>query len=188
MHVNAIIFSVLCVMPNIINATVIYRPTVVLIERPFDIMASRQWKLLWEKWARGQVQCHATKLPKRLVFPRSTLSDKLDGKSPEDRRMCPNPVLNKVEEDALAKHCNKILKCGFPVNHDDLCDVVVSFITWDSWFLISRNSNTSRGHLCILSWKYFRIASVDSGRSKWKVFYGICTERKSAKNCQRKSN
>ena len=45
-HVNAIIFSVLCVMPNIINVTVMYRPTVVLIERPFDIMASRQWKLL----------------------------------------------------------------------------------------------------------------------------------------------
>ena len=43
--------------------------------------------------------------------------------------MCPNPVLSKVEKDALAKHCNKILKCSFPVNHDDLCDVVVSFIT-----------------------------------------------------------
>ena len=42
--------------------------------------------------------------------------------------MCPNPVLSKVEEDALAKHCNKILKCSFPVNHDDLCDVVLSMI------------------------------------------------------------
>ena len=62
------------------------------------------------------------------MFPRSTLSDKLDDRSPEDRRMCPNPVLSKVEEDALAKRCNKILKCGFPVNHDDLCDVVSSMI------------------------------------------------------------
>ena len=42
-RVNAIIFSVLCVMPNIINSTVMYRPTVVLIERLFDIMASRQY-------------------------------------------------------------------------------------------------------------------------------------------------
>ena len=31
---------------------------------------------------------------------------------------------------------------------------------------ISRNSNTSRGHLCILSQKYFPIASVDREKSE----------------------
>ena len=51
---------------------------------------------------------------KTFRVPRSTLSDKLDGKSPENRRMGPNPVLRKAEEDALAKHCIKLLKCGFP--------------------------------------------------------------------------
>ena len=33
---------------------------------------------------------------KTFGVPRSTLSDKLDGRSPEDRRLGPNPVLVKL--------------------------------------------------------------------------------------------
>ena len=41
-----------------------------------------------------------------------------------------------------------------------------------------RNSNTLRGHLCILSQKYFPIASVDREKSEnLYIFYGICTRR-----------
>ena len=48
------------------------------------------------------------------------------------------------------------------------------------------NLNIS-GHLYILSQKYFLIASVDKEKSEYynDMFYGFCTERKSAKNCQR---
>ena len=34
--------------------------------------------------------------------------------------MGPNPVLTRAEEASLTTFCIKLLKCGFPINRDDL--------------------------------------------------------------------
>ena len=68
---------------------------------------------------------------KAFGVPRSTLCDKLDGKTPEDRRMGPPSVLTKAEEAMLANFCIKYLKCGFPINREDLFDIVQRIIQED---------------------------------------------------------
>ncbi|KAL5499318.1 hypothetical protein EMCRGX_G010708 [Ephydatia muelleri] len=68
---------------------------------------------------------------KAFGVPRSTLCDKLDGKTPEDRRMGPPSVLTKAEEAMLANFCTKYLKCGFPINREDLFDIVQRIIQVD---------------------------------------------------------
>ena len=68
---------------------------------------------------------------KAFGVPRSTLCDKLDGKTPEDRRMGPPSVLTKAEEAMLANFCIKYLKCGFPINREDLFDIVQRIIQVD---------------------------------------------------------
>ena len=35
-----------------------------------------------------------------------------------------NPALTTVEEDPLVAFCIKLLKCGVPINCDDLMDIV----------------------------------------------------------------
>ena len=52
---------------------------------------------------------------------RMSLCDKLDGKSPEDRKMGPSTVLTKAEEAMLAAFCIRFLKCGFPINRQYCC-------------------------------------------------------------------
>ena len=66
----------------------------------------------------GRLTCNAAS--KTYNVPRTTLRDKVAGKSPEERRMGPSPVLTKAEEDSLATFCIKLLKFGFPINCDDL--------------------------------------------------------------------
>ena len=56
----------------------------------------------------GHLTCNAAS--KIYSVPRTTLRDKLTGKSPEERRMGPSPVLTKAEEDSLATFCIKLLK------------------------------------------------------------------------------
>eukprot|EP00731_Ephydatia_muelleri_P032532 Em0024g76a len=68
---------------------------------------------------------------KAFGMPRSTLCDKLDGKTPEDRRMGPPSVLTKAEEAMLANFCIKYLKCGFLINREDLFDIVQRIIQVD---------------------------------------------------------
>ena len=52
------------------------------------------------------------------------MCDKLDGKTPEDRRMGPLSVLTKAEDTMLASFCIQYLKWGFSINRNDLCDIV----------------------------------------------------------------
>ena len=68
---------------------------------------------------------------KAFGMPRSTLCDKLDGKTPENRRMGPPSVLTKAEEAMLANFCIKYLKCGFLINREDLFDIVQRIIQVD---------------------------------------------------------
>ena len=77
----------------------------------------------------GRLTCNAAS--KTYNVPRTTLRDKVAGKSPEKRRMGPSPVLTKAEEDSLAAFCIKLLKCGFPINRDDLMDIVQRVIKDD---------------------------------------------------------
>ena len=63
-------------------------------------------------------------------MPRTTLRDKLAGKSPEERRMGPNPVLTKAEEGSLVAFCI-VIKCGFLINRDNLIDIVQKIIKED---------------------------------------------------------
>ena len=77
----------------------------------------------------GHMSRHAAS--KAYGVPRSTLCDKLDGKSPEDRNMGPSTVLTKAEEATLAAFCIKFLKCGFPINRQDLCDIVAKVVKAD---------------------------------------------------------
>ena len=48
----------------------------------------------------GRMTCNAA--ANAVGVPRSTLRDKLSGRSPEDRRMGLNPVLTTAEESSLA--------------------------------------------------------------------------------------
>ena len=57
----------------------------------------------------GHMSCKAA--AKAFGVPRTTLRDKLAGRSPEERQMGPN-----AEETALVTFCIKLLKCGFPIN------------------------------------------------------------------------
>ena len=61
----------------------------------------------------GHMSRHAAS--KAYGVPRSTLCDKLDVKSPEDRKMGPSTVLTKAEEAIVAAFCIMFLKCGFPI-------------------------------------------------------------------------
>ncbi|XP_055373588.1 uncharacterized protein LOC129606961 isoform X2 [Condylostylus longicornis] len=58
-------------------------------------------------------------------IPRSTLHDKLKGKTPEGpTTRGPDPVLTKDEELQIAEWCGKLSKCGFPLQVDDLLNTV----------------------------------------------------------------
>ena len=70
----------------------------------------------------GRMTCYAAS--KIFGVPRSTLRDKLSGRSPEGRQMGLNPVLTTAEEASLTTFCIKLLRCGFPLNRDDLLDIV----------------------------------------------------------------
>ena len=56
----------------------------------------------------GCLTCNAAS--KTFSVPCTTLRDKLAGKSPKERRMGPNPVFTKAEENSLVTFCNKQLK------------------------------------------------------------------------------
>eukprot|EP00731_Ephydatia_muelleri_P023965 Em0016g236a len=77
----------------------------------------------------GRMTCFAAS--KTFSVPRSTLRDKLSGRSPEGRQMGPNPVLTRAEEASLTTFCIKLLKCGFPINRDDLLDIVQKVVKED---------------------------------------------------------
>ena len=77
----------------------------------------------------GHMTCNAAS--KTFGVPHCTLHDKLTGRSPEGRQMGPNPVLTRAEEASLATFCIKLLKCGFPLNCDDLLDIVQKVVKED---------------------------------------------------------
>ena len=66
---------------------------------------------------------------KAFSVPRSIQCDKLYGKTPEDRRK--GQCLLKAEETMLVSFCIKYLKCGFPINRNDLCDIVQNVVQED---------------------------------------------------------
>lgn len=73
-------------------------------------------------------------------IPRTTLQDKLNGKSPENSRKGPDCVLNVREEETLVKWLKDLTKCGFPRKPDDLLNTVQKVIrddkrTWYSLFM-----------------------------------------------------
>ena len=45
--------------------------------------------------------------------------------------MGPQSVLTKAEETMLASFCIQYLKCGFPINRNDLCDIVQNVVQED---------------------------------------------------------
>lgn len=57
-------------------------------------------------------------------IPKSTLSNKINGKTIEGRRMGPAPVLNKEEEIKLKEWILSKAKVGFPMHSDDVKDTV----------------------------------------------------------------
>ena len=73
---------------------------------------------------------HITCIAASITFgvPRSTLRDKLSGRSPEGRQMGPIPVLTRAEEASSTTFC---IKCGFTINHDDLLDIVQKVVKED---------------------------------------------------------
>ena len=77
----------------------------------------------------GRMTCFAASTT--FGVPRSTLRDKLSGRSPEGRQMGPNPVLTRAEEASLTTFCIKLLKCGFPINRNDLLDIVQKVVKED---------------------------------------------------------
>ena len=77
----------------------------------------------------GRMTCFAAS--ETFGVPRSTLRDKLSGRSPEGRQMGSNPVLTRAEEASLTTFCIKLLKCGFPIKGDDLLDIVQKVVKED---------------------------------------------------------
>ena len=65
---------------------------------------------------------------KAFGVPRTTLRDKLAGRSPDERQMGPNSVLTKAEKTALVTFCIKLLNCGFPINCDNLFNTVQKIV------------------------------------------------------------
>ncbi|KMQ88832.1 tigger transposable element-derived protein 6-like protein, partial [Lasius niger] len=61
--------------------------------------------------------------------PRTTLSDKLKNKVPEERKMGPETVLSAIEEEQLIRWIIVLGKAGFPVTKDHLLDSVKMLIT-----------------------------------------------------------
>lgn len=95
---------------------------------------------------------------KQYSVPRITLMYKVKGKTPKYRRMGPDTVLSKDEEDLLAEWVVRVSKAGFPVTRVELLDSVQHLIkelkrdspftndrpgrTWFNSFL-KRNPNIS---------------------------------------------
>ena len=61
--------------------------------------------------------------------PRSTLMNKVHGKTPLNRRMGPSTILTETEKNALEEWICKIARAGFPLIKDDLLSVVQKIVT-----------------------------------------------------------
>lgn len=61
---------------------------------------------------------------KKHGIPRSTLSDKVSGKSPRVRKMGPETILSIEEENVLERWVLHLAAAGFPVSKDQLLDRV----------------------------------------------------------------
>ena len=77
----------------------------------------------------GHMSCKAA--AKAFGVLRTTLRDKLAGRSPEERQMGPNSVLTKAEVTGLVTFCIQLLKCGFPINRDDFFNTVQKIVKED---------------------------------------------------------
>lgn len=68
--------------------------------------------------------CSVLKAAKTFNVPRTTLSDKIKGKSPLARKMGPESILSKEEEVLLVKWMFHIADHGFPITKVQLLDSV----------------------------------------------------------------
>ena len=92
---------------------------------------------------------------RRYGVPRGTIQDRIHGRVKEGpRKMGPNTVLTKEEEDVLVKWLMDLTKCGFPQRKQDLLNAVEKIVTaegrktpfrnnkpgekWYQWFLKRR--------------------------------------------------
>ena len=79
----------------------------------------------------GRMTCFAASktfgVPRSIHFVTNSLAEVLK----EGRSMGPNPVLTRAEEASLTTFCIKLLKCGFPINRDDLLDIVQKVVKED---------------------------------------------------------
>lgn len=69
-------------------------------------------------------QLSLNKAALQFKIPKSTLSKKLTGKTTEERRMGPPPVLTAIEERNLEEWIIGKAKIGFPMHKDDVKDAV----------------------------------------------------------------
>lgn len=72
------------------------------------------------------MSCHKASV--KFGVPRSTLENKVKGKTPRERKMGPSSVLTAEEEDTLVKWILSIAKAGFPLIKEDLLCTVQKII------------------------------------------------------------
>lgn len=89
--------------------------------------------------------CSQRSASRQFGVPRATLQDTLLGRSPEERRMGPAPVLTPEEENKLENWLIELSKAGFPRKKDDLLDTVMKIVEEDGRpnpFINNRPSDT----------------------------------------------
>lgn len=82
-------------------------------------------KLAIENVQRGMPMAAASKNHK---VPRTTLMDKVKGKTTKERKMGRNSYLSKEEESILVSWIIRMSRCGFPIRKDQLLDSVQRLI------------------------------------------------------------
>jgi hypothetical protein len=68
---------------------------------------------------------------RRFGIPRSTLQDKVHGRTQDDCMPGPDPVLTRAEEEALTQYIIQMSKIGYPLSRDQLADIVKDLLYKD---------------------------------------------------------
>lgn len=71
-----------------------------------------------------QMGSSISKSARKYGIPRSTLSEKLSGRRPPERRMGPATILSREEEMSLVTWILGLSDAGFPITKDQLLDTV----------------------------------------------------------------
>ena len=101
----------------------------------------------------------------KFSIPKSTLLDKLAGRTRMESRMGRDPYLKKEEEDAIVEWVKRSLQRGFPPHYHDILNTAQNFIKSDAgeprktplvngrpgktWFNVCICNNLSSPNLCI---------------------------------------